>query len=83
MQNLTIMTLDHNAVDVTQPHPHIVTVTSRHDATETIPEDHGEPEEHEKVHYENPFDDPNYYERFGDEDRNKFAIEHELGFSQM
>ena len=64
------MTSDHNAVDVTQPHPQIVTATSRRDATETVPENHGEPGEHVKVHYENPFEDPHYHERFGDEDRN-------------
>ena len=55
------MTSDQNAVDVTQPHPQIVTATSRHDATETVPENHGEPGEHVKVHYENPFEDLHYY----------------------
>ena len=55
------MTSDHNAIDVTQPHPHIVTATSRHDATETVPEGHGEPGEHVKVHYGNPFEDPHYH----------------------
>ena len=32
-----------------------------------------------KVYYENPFEDLHYHIRFGDEDRNRFTIEHELG----
>ena len=79
MQNRTTMTTNQNAVDVTQPHPQVATATSRHDATETAPKNQGEPGEHVKVHYENPFEDLHYHERFGDEDRNKFTIEHELG----
>ena len=79
MQKRITTASNHNANDVTQPHPQAATATNRHDATGTAPKNHSDPEEYVKVHYENPFEDPHYYERFGDEARNKFTIEHELG----
>ena len=50
----------------------------RFDMSEIVPEGYDGPGEQMKVYYENPFEDPHYHERFGDEDRNKFTIEHEL-----
>ena len=79
MQNWITTASNHNAHDAKQPHPQVATATNQHDATGTATENHSDPEEYVKVHYENPFEDPHYYERFGDEARNKFTIEHELG----
>ena len=52
MQNRTTKASNQNAAVVTQLH--VATPTSRHDATDTAPKNHGEPIEHVKVQYENP-----------------------------
>ena len=78
MQNWSTTASKHNADDVKQPHPQVATATNQHDATGTATENHSGQEEYDKVHHENPFEDPNYCERFGDGDRNKFTIEQEL-----